>query len=213
MSPHIGDDDAKSIVQRGYDVISERYLEWSTGFVTPRGRYEEKLFELVPDGSHVLDLGCGNGTRGTRRLAEHYQVVGVDLSPRAIELARRELPDVELLCADMTDLELGAESFDAVTAFYSLIHVPRQKQSTVLGNIARWLRAGGVLLATMTVEDLPEGYEADWLGAPMYWSGFDADANRRLVRDAGFEIITDEIAGNVEHGEQVDFLWIVARRR
>jgi hypothetical protein len=46
----------------------------------------------------------------------------------------------------------------------------------------------------------------------MYWSNFDSETNRRLVKEAGFNIIcaVDETAD--EFGDPVTFLWVLAQK-
>jgi hypothetical protein len=46
----------------------------------------------------------------------------------------------------------------------------------------------------------------------MYWSSYDSEINVHLVRDAGLDIIQAVEETVEEHGEQVAFLWIVARK-
>ena len=64
----------------------------------------------------------------------------------------------------------------------------------------------------MGANDNPDGFAEDWLGAPMYWSHFDAATNRRLVEAAGLEILDASIIDEDEDGVPVPFLWVVARR-
>ena len=87
----------------------------------------------------------------------------------------------------MTALDLAPASLDAVVAFYSLTHVPRADLPDLLAAMHRWLRPGGVLIASMGAQDSPDSVEADWLGAPMFFSHHGAKKNRALVRRAGFE--------------------------
>ena len=47
----------------------------------------------------------------------------------------------------------------------------------------------------------------------MYWSGFDAATNIQMVKDAGFEMIEEEVTKEEEDGNIVPFLWILARKR
>ena len=51
-----------------------------------------------------------------------------------------------------------------------------------------------------------------WMGAPMYWSHFDSETNRRLVLEAGLQIVraTEETAP--EDGVPITFLWVVAQK-
>jgi ubiquinone/menaquinone biosynthesis C-methylase UbiE len=205
-------DDPKRIVAAGYDVVAERYLEWSGKRPSgPRLRWLSKALELIPPGADVLELGCGAGIPMTAALAEGRRVTGVDISATQIDLARRNVPAATFTQADMTALEFPAASFDAVTAFYSLTHVPRDEQGPLLEHVARWLRPGGVFIASMGVEDDPGDVEHDWLGVDMYFSHFGARKNRRLVERAGLEVEEAEIDAEPEDRHDARFLWIVAR--
>ena len=85
----------------------------------------------------------------TKRLAGRFAVTGVDISERSVELARRNVPEAALVRADMAALDLPPGSIDAVTAFYSITHVPREEHAGLLRRVAAWLRPGGLLVATM----------------------------------------------------------------
>lgn len=204
-------DDPKRLVAEGYDKIARRYLEWC-GPSPARMRYLHKMLELLPPGSNILELGCGAGVPCTRMLAERYHVTGVDSSAAQISLAREHVPGATFFHADMTMLAIPPEAFDAVVAFYSLIHIPRSEHARLLCRIASWLRPGGWLLATMGTENTPGVIEADWLGAPMYWSSYDAETNRELVRHTGFTPLESEVLTDEEDGEPTPFLWMLARK-
>jgi SAM-dependent methyltransferase len=68
----------------------------------------------------VLELACGTGSI-LAHLRDDYEVVGVDLSPQMLGIAREKLPGVELLQGDMTDVRLGRR-FDAVLCIYDAIN-------------------------------------------------------------------------------------------
>jgi SAM-dependent methyltransferase len=138
-------------------------------------------------------------------------VTGIDISRTQIELARQNVPGATFRQADMTTLDFPAATFDAVVAFYSLTHVPREEQGPLLERIARWLRPGGLFIASMGVDDDPGEVEHEWLGVDMYFSHFGAKKNRRLVEQAGLAIESAEIDAEPEDRHDARFLWIVAR--
>lgn len=172
--------------------------------------YLRKAQDLIPASSRVLELGCGAGIPMTAALADGREVTGVDISPRQIELARRNVPAATFLQADMTAVDFPPASFDAVAAFYCLTHVPRDDVPPLLARIRGWLRSGGIFIATMGVEDDPGTIEDDWLGVPMYFSYFTARQNRRLVEEAGFVIDSAEVLIEPEDRFDARFLWVVA---
>ena len=203
----------KQIVADGYDRIAERFAEWGKETrVQERARYTAVLLEGLPAGARVLELGCGSGLPTTRELAQRFNVTGVDLSARQIELARQNVPGATFLHADMTRLEFPPGSFDGVAAFYSLIHVPREEQPALLYKMASWLRPGGLLVATMGTRSVEAGFEEDWLGAPMYWSSFDCNTNKHLIEQAGLRLLRAQEETAEEFGQPVTFLWIVAQK-
>jgi cyclopropane fatty-acyl-phospholipid synthase-like methyltransferase len=205
--------DAKRIVAAGYDRIAARLAAWAEQTRTEeRARYTTLLLEALPEGADVLELGCGNGGPTTRALAERFRLTGVDLSAEQIARARQHVPHATFIQADMTALRCAPASFDAVAAFYSIIHVPREEQPALLGQIAGWLRPGGLFAAALSARDNPEDYADDWLGAPMYWSGYDSATNRRLVEEVGLLVERAQMETADEDGVPITFLWIVARK-
>lgn len=199
------------VVADGYDIVADRYLAWTVEGPT-RLAYLDRLLGMLPDGSRVLELGCGAGEPVARRLSERHRVTGVDLSPEQIARARARVPGADFLIGDMTQLVLEPASYDAVVAFYSIIHVPRTQHTDLFQRIAGWLRPDGVLLVTMGADDAPGTVEDEWLGVPMYFSHFDAPTNRSIVQRAGFVIESAEVVEDDEDGRQVAFQWIVAHR-
>lgn len=206
-------DERKEVVRTGYDALSDRFGEWMSRVEgDPWKLFLEDVADRLPVRARVLDLGCGNGTK-TSRLAGRFEVTGVDISERQLELARAAVPGASFVRADFVELDFPAETFDAVTAFYSVVHVPRDEQRPLLSRIMRWLKPGGLFLASMSHVG-GEDRTDEWLGVPMFFSGFDAETNRGLVRDVGFEVLADDLVWMQEpepEGE-VAFLWVLARK-
>jgi 2-polyprenyl-3-methyl-5-hydroxy-6-metoxy-1,4-benzoquinol methylase len=202
-------------VESGYDRMAEQYLATKDPEDPLALVALEDLASLLPSEASVLDLGCGAGVPVTRWLADRgFAVTGVDVSARQLELARKNVPEGTFLKADMTELAFAPESFDAAVAFHSIIHVPRAEQHALLESIHRWLKPGGVFLATMTVSDY-EGCEENWegWGAPMVWSHYDREANVAMLREAGFEIRYAEPHTGKGTGDTETWLWVLARKK
>ena len=210
MSGVSPDVEPSEVVASGYDAVAERYAaleetEW------PRARWLRDLLDRLPAGSAVLDLGCGNGVPAAAEvLARCHAYLGVDVSRRQIELARAATPAATFVAADMTELDLP-DAFDAVTCFYALGHVRRARHPELLARIGTWLRPGGLLLLSEEDADRPD-LVADWLGAPMFFSAYDGQTNRRLVEDAGLRLLSADEITEDEDGVPVTFLWVVARK-
>jgi ubiquinone/menaquinone biosynthesis C-methylase UbiE len=203
--------DHSDVVRAGYDAIASRYLSWSDEIDgDPRLRFLNELERRLHDGSSVVDLGCGAGLPCTALLAQRHSVLGVDISDEQIRLARERVPAARFERRDLATFDLPDQSQDAVTAFYSLTHLPRDQHGALLTLFKRWLRPGGLLLATFSAGG-SDGVQNDFLGVPMFFSGFDADTNRHLVSNAGFAILLDEVVTMLEPEGPATFLWIMAQ--
>ncbi|MFC1920667.1 class I SAM-dependent methyltransferase [Chloroflexota bacterium] len=206
-------DNPKQIVAQGYDNITQSYLNLIDSMgPAVRGKYLMFITSTLPPGACILELGCGAGIPMTEMLSANYNVVGVDISEKQLLLATRNVPEANFILGDMTNLGFSGEAFDAVAAFYSITHVPRNEHFQLLTDIYRMLKPGGLLIATMGAGDTPDSVEDDWLGAPMFFSHFDGDRNEALVTDAGFNIISAVDENEFEYDQPVRFRWIVARK-
>ena len=126
----------------------------------------------------------------TRWLAERYAVTGVDVSARQLELARRLVPAATFVKGDMTALDFEPETFDAVVAFHSIIHVPRDRAPGAAAGSPPLAQARRLLSRDPDRRRTWEGEDADWegWGAAMRWSHHDGETNLAMLGDAGFEI-------------------------
>jgi len=201
-------DDPRDIVESGYDAIADRYADAIRAGRGPETYFRSfltRVLERIPRGGTVLDLGCGAGFV-TAHLTRQARVVAVDRSAGQLGLARGNAPEATLVRADMTDVAFAPRSFDAIVTFWSLIHVPRESHGSVIARIHDWLKPGGMFAGTLGSGDNPAEHAQDFYGAPMYWSHFDGDANRKLLREAGFQLLeADEIE---DEGETP--LWVIA---
>jgi SAM-dependent methyltransferase len=203
-------DPRTALVAAGYDAMADTWERWSAQITDdPRFEWLERLDSLLRDGAQVVELGCGNGTRETRALAARFELTGVDLSAEQLRRARDRVPAATFVHADLTEIEFDEGSLDAVCAFYVLNHVPRELLPGLFARIHRWLRPGGLLLTTLGAGDL-DGWEGEWLGVRMYFSGHDPARNRELL--AAFELVDDEVVTIHEPEGDVAFHWILARR-
>jgi len=141
----------------------------------------------------VLDVACGNGAVARRLAGDGHRVVGLDLSEAELALAPR--PAVR---ADATRLPFGSGSFDVVTCSMGLAVV--QPLPALLAELARVLRTGGVLAATVPAvrpvrrTDLPvlTGLAARLRTSPQFPGGGELPALRAGLAAAGFDVLESQ---------------------
>ena len=114
--------------------------------------FMERASIRVPCGS-FLDFGCGVG-RICRPLRKQFeQGIGVDISPKMIELARTYVPDVEFLVNQNDSLErLEDNSIDFIYSHIVLQHIPNEYQKRYLEEFLRILKPGGLAAFQIPIE-------------------------------------------------------------
>ena len=148
-----------------YDTIAQQYQQFHE---SPQSRYIDTYtyFNLLGEltGKSILDLGCGEGfyTRQFRQKGA-TRVVGVDLSPKMIELAKHKEAKkplgIKYIVADVCELGF-IDSFDLVVAAYLLNYAQTKEQLLKMCHtIYINLKLGGRFLTINdNLEQPPESY-------------------------------------------------------
>ncbi len=101
---------------------------------------------LLTPGSRVLDAGCGTGRLGAELARRGHQVVGVDIDP-VLVAAAPSVPGLRMRVADLAELQLDGERFDAaVAAGNVLVYTAPGTERAVLQRLAAHLRPDGALV-------------------------------------------------------------------
>jgi len=132
-------DNKKEIVRRGYDSRAEEYN--ANRHLYDNRKELGEFASLLPKNAKVLDVGCGAGVPVSEFLVHSgFDVTGIDFSENMLKLARKNVPKARFSKRDMTKLNFENESFDGLTAFYSIIHVSRQKHFSLFQSFHRILK-------------------------------------------------------------------------
>jgi demethylmenaquinone methyltransferase/2-methoxy-6-polyprenyl-1,4-benzoquinol methylase len=141
-------DDKRRYTRRLFATIADRYDLITRVLSFGRDQaWKARLIDRAGIGSETraLDLACGTGDLAFLAAARGASVVGLDFTPRMIELAlaKPEARSVRWIVGDMGRLPLSADRFDLVTTGYGLRNVPDLKSA--LAEIFRVLAPGGRL--------------------------------------------------------------------
>jgi ubiquinone/menaquinone biosynthesis C-methylase UbiE len=126
-----------------FDSIAERYDEYKRSWRYYHDERHRFIVSMIPAGASVLEVGCASGLLlgripGGRR-------VGLDISPRMVEVARRNNPDIEFVAGTLDALE-GAEPFDYIVLDNLVEYLP--EIHLVFQELTRLLHAGSKLILT-----------------------------------------------------------------
>jgi len=189
-------DGKRRVTRATFATIADRYDLITVLLSYGRDRaWKRRLVERarVRAGARALDLATGTGDVAFGMCGAGINVVGLDITPRMIELARARRPAANapaFLVGDMLALPFPDTTFDVVTTGYGLRNVPDLEKA--IDEIARVLKPGG------------------WL-----WSlDFNRPANA-VVRAfyLGYLTVVGGIVGRVLHGDGDTYRYIPATIR
>lgn len=151
--------------------------------------------------SRVLDIGCADGWLTTRmaQVLSEAGVIGLDVSPKMINHARKEHPEVDFICADAHEIPFLDGSFDLVICTETLEHVVDPLR--VLLEIRRCLSPGGQAVISMDTGNSlfnlawffwTKTKGRVWQGAHLH--KFNRDKLKRLFKKASFKIKEERVS-------------------
>lgn len=175
-------------ISSSYDNVAVSYAE----LVVDGADGEEASFDLlaglVAPGGLVLDVGCGPGRTTGLLAGRGLRVVGIDLSPGMIGVARRDRPDLDFRVGSMTTLDLPDGSVAGIVSWWSIIHLPRDVVPQAFAEFHRVLAPSGVLLVGFHVGTESTHKTSGYGGHPMniHVHRWTAPALTGLAAAAGF---------------------------
>lgn len=171
---------------------------------------------LVAKGTNkrVIDVGCGTGATTALLDRAGLEAVGIDLSGKMIDHARRLNPAPGFRVGSMRNLDVADSSVGGVCAWYSIIHVPDEHLNSVFGEFHRVLVAGGVVLLAFQVGDEPRvlttafGHQVDLT----FFRRQPHDVEERLAH-AGFRVYVQTVRQPDDDGfESTAHAYLIARK-
>jgi len=201
-----------SSLQEIYDKFAQTY-EMNRGLFDMSDVLNSFYSRLILKKGRLLDLGCGAGEPFARYFIDHnWTVTGVDFSRQMLALAAKYVPEMKIIHADMREVDFAPDSFDAITAIYSLFHIPSRDHASLLAKFYRWLCPEGKMLFTYATKEYTgsgefDGYK-EFLGQQLYYSHKTPEALRADLENTGFRIVSQdyrEIGGET-------FLWVTVSK-
>jgi len=170
-------EDVVDMNRRAWERVADQYNRREQVIV---GALFGDFMVSLPDGGRVLDVGSGTGLPYAGVLVEGgFDVLGVDISSRMVELAREHVPGACFVEMSMTEMAYE-EEFDGVLAAYSMLLLDPSLFRDVAGRVVGALRGGGVFYLVLN-EPRVEGADVDGeavveiMGEAMYSRGYSVE--------------------------------------
>lgn len=114
----------------------------------------DRFLRTIPDGSYILDFGCGSGRDSKYFIENGYKVRAIDGSTEICKITSKYI-NQEVECMKFEDLD-DVEVYDGIWACSSILHVEKENLPEILNKMLRSLKSGGVIYTSFK---LGSGYE------------------------------------------------------
>lgn len=166
----------------------------------------------------VLDAPCGPGNvaRFVLNARPDAELLGIDLAPRMVEIARTEVPDARFEVGDCRAIAALPGTFDAIVNAFGLPYLTPDEADAFLGAAAARLAPGGLLfVSTMTAAPARAGWESTASGDAQLWLTYHAaDELPARIAGHGFAILRHELLDSPPGAAAATRdLVVIARRR
>jgi len=195
---------------KAYDYMASSY-DKNRGLFDMTGVLNDFYQSLEIKEGSLLDAGCGAGKPCADWFIKRgWQVTGVDLSDKMLSLAKEYVPEMKRICSAMQEVDFSDNSYEAITAIYSIFHLSPDDQSLMFKKFFKWLKSKGSLLFTYATKEYTKadnfsGY-LDFMGEKFYYSHRTPEELKEELSDIGFIIESFKYR---DIGNET-FLWITA---
>jgi ubiquinone/menaquinone biosynthesis C-methylase UbiE len=181
-----------AISASAFDKLADRYREKYMDLTIYDDSYRDFCELLRQSRARVLDAACGPGNVSRYLMTQRpdLDLLGIDLAPRMLELAREAVPSARFAvhdCRNLADLNL---SFDGIICAFGLPYLSREEAMAFIKAACEVLEPDGVLyLSTMLGRSEDSGFERCSSGDQVYINYHTEDEVISSLQACGFTIV------------------------
>ncbi|MBL8000689.1 MAG: class I SAM-dependent methyltransferase [Flavobacteriales bacterium] len=205
------------IAIRVFDAYAQRYAERFMD-VSAYHTSLDRFCALLPQGAELLELACGPGnvTKFLLHQRPDLRILGTDLAPGMVELARTLVPAATFELLDQRTIATTKRRFHGIVCAFGLPYLDAQEAADLIRDAAQALHPGGALyLSTMEDDPARSGFvmpssgkgEAAWI---QYHRG--DDLVRELERNGFNVVLRSNVITAASDGSPANDLMLVAQR-
>ncbi len=136
----------KKLVEKTYNKLAPVYDNFLGGV--------NEIIKILPKylkHGKILDIGCGTGEDLKFLSKFGFELYGIDLSEKMVEIAKKKVRNAKIFRLDVREVDklFPNDYFDCVLAMYSIVHLPKKEVKEVLRKIKKILKKDGLLVLGM----------------------------------------------------------------
>jgi SAM-dependent methyltransferase len=166
-------------------------------------RSRAAFLELVPEGGHILDAGCGSGRDSAAFMQAGYAVTAIDASPAMVRMARQLKVPAQTMSFQEIDFD---QAFDGIWACASLLHVPSAELLDALRRLRKALRPGAVMYVSLKY-GAGETFESDG----RFFSYHTPEEFKRKLHTTHLQVVRDWTSDDKPYGVHRWMTFLVRR--
>jgi SAM-dependent methyltransferase len=212
-----------STARAAYDGTADAYTEWIGTELSPAtegpldrallGAFVEFVAELTA--KPVADVGCGPGRVAAFLAAQGLEVLGVDVSPAMLAVARSAHPSIQFMEGTLTDLPVLDGTLAGAVCWYSIIHTPPGSLGAVCTELVRALAPEGYVLVAFQAGEGEAVHRAEAYGRKVSLTSYRhvPDDVARCLTSAGLHVRARAVREPEFTHESAPQAFILARSR
>jgi ubiquinone/menaquinone biosynthesis C-methylase UbiE len=176
----------------------------------------DSFCSLLQKNAAVLEIACGPGNI-TRHLLDKrpdLKIMGTDLAPNMINLAKANNPEAEFKLMDCRNMGAEHKTYDALMAGFCLPYLSKEEAIQLISDAYAILNSGGAFyLSTMEDDYSKSGLRSSSYGDQMFMHYHEAGYLTAALSENGFKIISlERIETAMQDGSKVVDLVIIAQK-
>lgn len=145
---------------------------------------------VLKNNAKILDVGCGPGNISKYLLAKRpdFDILGIDVAPNMVELAKKNNPSAEFIVMDSRNINEIESKFDAIVCGFCLPYLSESETEKLVQDCYNLLNKNGLLYISF-VEGNPEesGFISSSSGDRVFFHFHDLNELQKLLTSSGFE--------------------------
>lgn len=145
-----------------YNTVAETYQDKFMNMDLYNESFETFCKLIQKPNAKILDIACGPGnvTRFINKQGANFQITGIDLAPKMIDLAKANNPEAEFQLMDCKDILKLNREFEAIICAFGMPYLSKEECEKLIADSAKLLTTSGALyISTMEDDYDKSGFE------------------------------------------------------